>query len=153
MKICIDFAMYTVITDVCLETSRTLRKYVITDKVDDLSKKLKGYVFVKRVVNFDVLIKMTDEFSSRFGQLCIGLMDKVNEDPSHLESSVQCQLEAVNTHCKEVKNLKQLVSTRELQLNDWAVDTLKEELWFLHLSNFPTIYFQCVVILGLTLHF
>ena len=80
----------------------------ICDEVDDLSKKLKGYVFVKRVVNFDVLIKMTDEFSSRFGQLCIGLMDKVNKDPSQLESSVQCQLEAVNTHCKEVKSLKQL---------------------------------------------
>ena len=96
---------------------------------------------------------MTDEFSSRFGQLCIGLMDKVNEDPSQLECSVQCQLEAANTHCKEVKNLKQLVSNRELQLNDWAVDTLKEELCtlgLLHLSNFLTILFQCI---GLTLQF
>ena len=63
-------------------------------------------------------------------------MGRVSKDPSTLESSVQCQLETVNTHCKEVKGLKQLITDRELQLNDWAVDTLQQELCSLGFSGF-----------------
>jgi len=39
----------------------------ISEKVDELSKRLKGYVFMKRVVNSDALVKMMDDFNCKFG--------------------------------------------------------------------------------------
>ena len=96
-------------------------------KVDKLAEKLKGHVFVNRVVNCDIVIKMTDDLHTKFSKMCLSTMSKMN-NPDQLKASMELQFELVNTFCIEVRNLDQLAASREIQLNDWATDDLKKEL-------------------------
>ena len=82
-------------------------------------------MFVRRVVKADVVFNMVDELKSQFGQLCIDVMDRVKNDPSQLVIGVRDQLNVKN-YCKDIRNLDQQVAERVIQLNEWAIPTLKK---------------------------